>query len=152
MSQLESLLSIACAQSEQQLVALQKKRQSIAFLNQQLLELVEYSRSYQQGVVGTDDNLSTLLLHRQQFISQLSKQIEELTNRISTMTDDAAECAEKWHLAQAKQKAIESMQELRCSQARYSKAKMEQEESDEYSRFSTAADLNPENTTSTDHA
>lgn len=152
MPQLESLLSIARAQSELRLAALQKKRQSIAFLNQQLLELIEYSRSYQQSVVGTDDNLSTLLSHRQRFISRLSKQIDELTNRISIMTEDVAECAEKWHLAQAKHKAIESIQELRCSQARYSKAKIEQDKSDEFSRFSTAADLYPENPMSADHA
>jgi len=152
MSQLESLLSITRTQSEQQLAALQLKKQSIAYLNQQLLELIDYSRSYQQGIVGTDGNLSTLLLHRQRFVSQLSRQIDDLTNRISKMTDDAAACVEKWHFVDARQKAIESINERRSAQNRHSKAKMEQDKCDEFSRFSSASDLSLEHYVGLDNA
>ncbi len=138
MSQLESLLSISRLQSEQQLALLQQKRQSIAFMNQQLCELIDYSRSYQQSAVGTDGNLSSLLVHRQQFVSQLGAQIDELTNRISKLDDDAANCAAQWHSLDARQKAIESMYERKCLQDKYLEETIMQAHSDELARFSPA--------------
>ena len=136
MSRLESLLSITRMQSEQQLTVLQQKRQSIARLNQQLYELTDYSRAYQQRAVGTDGNLSTLLVHRQRFVSQLCTQIDELTHRISQLNVDAAESAEQWQYFEARKKAIESMYERRCSQDKYVKETIEQENSDDLARLS----------------
>ena len=137
MSQLESLLSITRMQSEQQLAVLQQKKQSIASLNQQFYELIDYSRLYQQSVVGTDDNLSDLLVHRQKFISQLSTQIDELTHRISKLNDDAEDCADRWRSFEARQKAVESMYERKNSQDKYVKESIEQRKSDELARSSS---------------
>ena len=139
MSQLESLLSIAQMQSERQLSFLRQKRHSIALLNQQLYELIDYSRLYQQSAVGTDGNLSTLLVHRQRFISQLSTQIDELTNRISKLNDDATDCAAQWHYFEARRKAIESMYERKCTQDNHVKKTIEQENNDERARLSSAS-------------
>ncbi|MEE9336313.1 MAG: flagellar FliJ family protein [Granulosicoccaceae bacterium] len=142
MSQLESLLSIAQMQSEQQLVVLQQKRQSVALLNQQLAELVDYSRLYQQRDVGTDGNISTLLVHRQRFISQLNIQIDELTNRISKFSEDVEACAAQWRYFEARRKAIESMHERESSQDNYVKEAIAQQNSDELARFGSASGFN----------
>lgn len=138
MSQLESLLSISQMQSEQQLAVLQQKRQTIALLNQQLNELVDYARHYQQSAVGTDDNLSALLIHRQKFISQLSVQIDELAKRIAKLNDDAADCAAQWNYFEARKKAIQSMRDKQQSHSQYLKDKNNQESIDELARLSSS--------------
>ena len=138
MSQLKSLYSISRIQSDRQFLVLQKKRNFITYLNQQLSELKVYSRSYQQSAVGNDEYHSGLLVHRQQFISRLSTQIDELVNRIENLNDDAAECADKWHYLEARQKAIASMYERKCAQDTYSKETADQKNIDELSRLSFA--------------
>ena len=125
-------------QSERQLAELQQKKRFIAHLNQQLCELIDYSRFYQHSAVGTDNNLSTLLVHRQQFVSQLGAQIDELTHRISKLTDAAAECAEQWRYLEARQKAIASMYERKKQQDNYLREKITQQNSDELARFGSS--------------
>jgi len=138
MSQLESLLSISKMQSEQQLAVLQQKRQTIALLNQQLNELVDYAQHYQQSAVGTTDNLASLLIHRQKFISQLSVQIDELSKRIEKLNDDAADCAAQWNYFEARKKAIQSMFDKQQLQDQYIKDKHAQESVDELARISSS--------------
>jgi len=142
MSQLESLLSISRMQSEQQLAALHQKRQFIAQLSQQLNELVEYSRHYQQNAVGTDNNLSALLVHRQNFVSQLNVQIDVLSQRIAKLNEDAADCAAQWNYFEARKKAIQSMFEKQQTQNQYVKDKYVQESMDELARLSASGGFN----------
>lgn len=131
MSQLESLLSIARLQSSRQLELLQVKKQFIATMDKQLLELINYSRTYQKDSVGIDGHLSTLLQHKQKFVSQLRSQIDDLTVRISQLNVDAEECAAEWHSLEARQKAIESMYVKSCKQEEYEVSKADQAMLDE---------------------
>jgi len=144
MSQLESLLSISQMQSEQQLAELQQKRKTIANLNHQLNELVEYARSYQQSAVSPDETLSTLLVHRQNFISQLSVKIDELSNRISKLEEDAADSAAQWNYFEARKKAIQSMCDKQQVQGQHVKNKVTQEGIDELARFSSSGGFESE--------
>ena len=138
MSQLESLLSITQMQSEKQLAVLQQKRHTIALLNKQLNELVDYAQHYQQDAVGTTDNLVSLLIHRRKFISQLSVQIDEITKRIEKLNDDAADCAAQWNYFEARKNAIQSMYDKQQSQNQYIKDKIAQESVDELARLSSS--------------
>ncbi len=114
MSKLSALLSISRMQSQREHANLEKKRQSIVRLNKQLSDLVQYARSYQDTTVSSDSYIPALFGHRQLFITQLGEQIGELSDRVSTLKDSAAECEKRWQFLEARQQALESMYERKC--------------------------------------
>ncbi|MBX2836807.1 MAG: hypothetical protein KTR35_08125 [Gammaproteobacteria bacterium] len=135
MSKLESLLSISRLQTEQQLAALQQKRRSIAYLAQQLSELMDYSGYYQEDPADSIDNLAALFTHRQTFVTQLHKQIGELSDRIETLNIDADNCAAQWRVFEAKQNAIASMYDQKCVQDAYKQEALARGDMDELARL-----------------
>lgn len=140
MSQLESLLSIAKMQSDQQLSLLQSKKQFIQTMEQQLAELVEYSRDYQQDMVGVDGHVATLLGHRQKFVSQLRSQMDELKERIDKLKEEAEACSDVYLHYESRKNAVESMYEKECAEGIYELAKADQATLDELASLKQGLD------------
>lgn len=135
MSQLESLLAISRLQSERHLAALQQKRRSIAYLTQQLSELKDYSGYYQDASAGREEDLAALFTHRKKFVSQLHKQIDELSDRIDTLNIDANSFAERWRVFDARQNAIDSIYQKKCLLDSHKQESIGQGDIDEIARL-----------------